>query len=88
MLKKKISIICLILLAISYSIFFLLTKEDSFYVSKVISPVEFILENNQNFFIKGVDYFDSYFSEKNKIFAEKFNLSEEESYIIGNLGKY
>lgn len=88
MLKKKISIICLILLAISYSIFFLLTKEESFYVSKVISPVEFILENNQNFFIKGVDYFDSYFSEKNKIFAEKFNLSEEEAFIIGNLGKY
>ena len=88
MLKKKISIICLILLAISYSIFFLLTKEKFLYVSKVVSPVEFILENNQKFSITGVDYFDSYFSEKNKIYAKKFNISEEEAFIIGNLGKY
>ena len=88
MLKKKISIICLILLAMSYSIFFLLTKEEFLYVNKVISPVEFILENNQKFFLKGIDYFDSYFSQKNKIYAEKFKISEEEAFIIGNLGKY
>ena len=87
-MSRKISIIILILLAICYCTYFLLTQKESSYVTKVISPTEFVLDFNKNFSIKNVDCFDAYFSEKNKILAKKFNISENEAFIIGNLGKY
>lgn len=87
-MSRKISIIILILLAICYCTYFLLTQKESSYVTKVISSTEFVLDFNKNFSIKNVDCFDAYFSEKNKILAKKFNISEKEAFIIGNLGKY
>lgn len=87
-MSRRISIIILILLAICYCTYFLLTQKESSYVTKVISSTEFVLDSDKNFSIQNVDCFDAYFSEKNKILAKKFNISENEAFIIGNLGKY
>lgn len=84
---KKISIFILIFLFIIFVIFFL-PKDNSFSVREVISPVEMILDNGNKFSLKEFDSFDDFFSDKNKFLAEKYNLSEEEAFIIGNLAKY
>lgn len=87
-MSRRISIIILILLAICYCTYFLLTQKENSYVTKVVSPTEFVLDSDKNFSIQNVNCFDDYFSEKNKTLAKKFNISENEAFIIGNLGKY
>jgi len=63
-------------------------KEKEYYVREVISPTEFILDNGEIFKVKGLESFDPYFSSRNKELASKLNLSEEEAFVTGNLGKY
>lgn len=63
-------------------------KEKEYYVREVISPTEFILDNGEIFKVKGLESFDPYFSSRNKELASKLNLSEEDAFVTGNLGKY
>jgi len=85
--SKIISIIIIILLFILFLIF-LYPREQEYFVKEIISPVEIVLENGDVFKFKDLETFDAEFSHKNKILAEKTGLSEEEAFIIGNLGKY
>ena len=84
---KKISIILLFLLFITFAVFFL-QSDRSFRVSEVISPVEIMLEEGGVYKIDGLETFDSHFTRKNKILAQNLGISEEEAFILGNLGKY
>lgn len=63
-------------------------KEKEYYVREVISPTEFILDNGEIFKVKGLESLDPYFSSRNKELASKLNLSEEDAFVTGNLGKY
>ena len=69
MLKKKISIAFIIILFLFTSIF--IAPHDKFYrVDEVLSPNEFIIEGKYHK-LDGIETFDSTFSQKNKILAEK-----------------
>lgn len=59
----------------------------SYHVDEVISPKEFVL-NGENIKYDEFDCFDSKFTKHNEILAEKFNITEAEAFIFGNLGKY
>lgn len=87
MRRKIVCIIILIFLFVLFLIF-LHPKEKEYYVREVISPTEFILDNGEIFKVKGLESFDPYFSSRNKELASKLNLSEEEAFVTGNLGKY
>ena len=82
---KKISIFILVFAFIIFGIF---PKENFCYVKEVLSPLEIVLDNGSIFNLNGVETFDSSFTERNKKLAEKFGLSEEEAFILGNLARY
>lgn len=84
---KKISIAVLILLFFVVVLFLSLNSKE-YRVTDVISPVEIVLDKDRVYKIDGFDCFDSHFTEKNKILSEKLGISENEAFIIGNLGKY
>lgn len=84
---KKISIFILILMFLIFGIVFY-PREKECSVKEVLSPVEIVLDNGENFYIKDVETFDGYYSEKNRILAEKFGITEEEAFISGNFAKY
>ena len=87
MRRKIVCIIILIFLFVLFLIF-LHPKEKEYYVREVISPTEFILDNGEIFKVKGLESLDPYFSSRNKELASKLNLSEEDAFVTGNLGKY
>lgn len=85
-MKKNICILLIGLFFIIMSLFF--AKNDELYrVKKVISPLNIVL-NKYNFELRDLDCFDSVFSEKNKQLSSSLGISEEEAFILGNLGKY
>ncbi len=86
MLKKKISAIFIICIFILSSIF-LIPQDKNYRVQEVLSPVEFALETGV-FKYDDLDSFDSKFTQKNKILAQKLNITEQEAFVFGNLGNY
>ena len=84
---KKISIAVLILLFFIYTWFFVLGNKE-YYVKEILSPVEILLDNGKTYKISDAETFDSYFSQKNAKLSSKLGISEEEAFILGNLGKY
>lgn len=86
MLKKNLSIIFIVILFI-LSALFIVPHDKVYKVDNVISPVSFII-NGEKFELNDVDCFDDRFTLKNKQLAKKLNITEEEAFIFGNLGKY
>lgn len=85
-MKRKISALIIGIIFIIFSLLFI--KSDNMYtVKNVLSPTSIIL-NNGEFKIADFDCFDCNFSDKNRYLAKKLNITEEEAFIIGNLGKY
>ena len=84
---KKISIAVLILLFFIYTWFFVLGNKE-YYVKEILSPVEILLDNGKTYKISDAETFDSYFSQKNAKLSSELGISEEEAFILGNLGKY
>ena len=84
---KKISIAVLILLFVIYTCFFVLGNKE-YYVKEVLSPAEILLDNGRTYKIFDAETFDANFSQKNERLASKLGISEEEAFILGNLGKY
>jgi len=85
MIKTKlyIFIICIIFLLTAL----LFTPVEKRYrVTDVISPLEINL-GSEIYRIKDYDCFDCQFTEKNKKLSEILNISEDEAFILGNLGK-
>ena len=86
MLKKILSVLFLLML---FLVNFLLSpKDDNIRIKEVISPSEFLLYSGEKISLNNIDFFDSYYSGKNREFAEKLNISEDQAFIIGNLSKY
>ena len=81
---------CILFIIISFvAVPFLFSKYDSEYkVSSVISPVIIELDGKKLVNLDEFDCFDANYTEKNKILADKLNISEKEAFIMGNLGKY
>ena len=84
---KKISVLILIILFVVFILIFC-PKNKYFYVAEIVSPVEIILNNGEKILLDDVETFDASFSEKNKRFATKLNITEEDAFILGNLAKY
>lgn len=87
MLKKILSISFVVIFFI-LGLIFLVPKDNEYKVIEVNSPGDFVLDSGIN--IKFNDYttFDSWFTERNKSIAANLSISEEEAFILGNLGKY
>ena len=87
--KTNLSII---LLLIMFFIFFVLNiifnNENTKTISKIVSPIEFIMDDKENIKLNDIDIFDSDYTIHNKELAEIIGISEDEAFIIGNLGKY
>ena len=86
MLKKKLSITFIIIMFIVSFVLFV-PHEKTYKVEDVISPIDIVLENG-NFKINDFDCFDSFYSDKNKKLSKELGISEDEGFVLGNLGKY
>ena len=86
MLKKSLSIVFIILMFVLSTVF-LIPHDKTYKVDDVISPVSFIL-NGEEFVFKDITAFDSEYSTKNSQLAKQLNITEEEAFILGHLGKY
>ena len=86
---KFVCITTLILMFLTFLIFFYtVSNKNEQTITKVISPVEFIFENNEVYKIVGFDTFSSEYTDKNKNLARTINISEDEAFILGNIGTY
>lgn len=85
-MAKKIFLLFLSILFITIALIF--NCNDKMYkVKKIESPIRINL-GKVEFQLKGYDCFDSKFTDKNKNLANHLNITEEEAFILGNLGKY
>ena len=84
---KKISIFILITLFAVFSLLFL-PKNKYYRVDGIVSPSEIILNNGEKVILPDIETFDADFTEKNQILAEKFNITEEEAFVLGNFAIY
>ena len=90
-MKFSNKLFCITLLLVFFCAFlilhFRLLNIDEHRVEKIISPVEIILDKG-TFSIDGLETFDSFYSEKNNRLAKDLGITEDEAFILGNLGKY
>ena len=85
-MNKKFSILIIGFIFILTSLIF--ANNDKVYkVSNVISPKRIVIGDLELSF-KDLDCFDTKFTDKNKELAKNLKISEEEAFIMGNLGKY
>ena len=91
-MKVYIKIICVMLVALMFFGFVIYLVQSSInreqYLSKVISPIEFILEDGGGLKFGAYTVFNSGYSDENAKLAKKFGISEDEAFIIGNFGQY
>lgn len=87
-MRRKIRCIVIILIFFILFLKFLYPEEQSYYVREVISPLNVVLDNGRNFKINGYETFGPVFCKRNAELAKHFNLTEEEAFVIGKLGKY
>ena len=87
-MRRKIGCITVIIILFILFLVYLYPKEEEYYVSSIISPLEIILNTGETFKLNYYDTFDAAFSERNHELASMFGLSEEEAFVIGKLGKY
>lgn len=86
MFKKYLIIGFLILL---YIMLFLFIPQDKGYiVCSITSPLDIKLCDGNVFTSKKFQTFDDLYTEKNKKYAQLFNISNDEAFILGNFGKY
>ncbi len=87
MLKKILSIAFIVILFI-FGTIFLVPKDIEYKVIEVNSPINFVLDSGINIKFNNYETFDSEFTVRNKVLADKMSITEEEAFILGNLGKY
>ena len=66
---------------------FLFNNQGEYTVTKVISPAEFVLDNTKTYNLN-ITTPDSDYTDKNIALANALNMTEDETFILGNLGKY
>ena len=86
MLKKIVSILFIIVLFILSFIFFI-PHNKNYRVVEIHSPCDLKIDKT-NFVIDDLTCFDTTFTVKNKELAETLKITEEEAFVLGNLGKY
>ena len=87
--KKLVCIVILVIFFITFLVLdFLCNNHGEFVVQKVISPIEFILNNNKVYKITSIQTFDPDYTQNNRILSQKLGINEDEAFILGNLGKY
>ena len=88
-LKKKI--ICIVVLSIMFFTFLIFNivfnNQKGRTIIKVLSPIEFILDDNEKFVLE-VQVFDSDYTDLNRELAKKLSITEDEAVVLGNFGKY
>ena len=67
---------------------FVYGNHDENTVTRVLSPIEFRLDDDKTFKLQGVETFDADYTLKNKELVQKLNMTEDEGFILGNFGKY
>ena len=87
MLKKILSISLIVLLFI-LALFFLIPRNNEYKVISIKSPDMPVLDSGEIFSLKDYTSFDPDFTQRNKELASELSISEEEAFILGNLGKY
>lgn len=87
MLKKKLSIIFIIVLFLLSLIIFI-PHNKTYRVVDIITPTKILLNNNQIIEFEGIETFDPYYTKKNQILAKQLKISEKEAFIMGNISKY
>jgi len=85
MLKKKISVVFLAILFVSIILF--QPHDKTYQVLEVKSSLDFVLDKG-NFRISELEAFEPSFSQHNKNLAKRFELTETEAFLLGNLSKY
>ena len=89
-LKKKV--FCIVFLSIMFAAFlifnFLYNNQGENTVVKVISPVEFELDDGKIFKLHNIETFDADYTRKNAEYAKALNMTEDEAFIFGNFAKY
>ena len=87
--KKKFCIIFLVIMFFAFLILnFLFNNQDESYVKEVLSPTEFVLKNGEKYVLTDISVFDADYTDKNKEQAKVMNITEDEAFILGNLGRY
>ena len=85
-MNKKFCILIIGFIFVATSLMF--ARNDKIYkVSDIISPKIVVMGNSELVFNE-LDCFDTKYTDKNKALAEKLNITEDEAFIMGNLGKY
>ena len=88
-LNKKICIIFLIVAFCVFAVISLFRYNIGGCVANVIiSPVEISLSSGKNFKLNGYETFDSDYTEHNSELSQKLEITEDEAFVLGNLGKY
>ena len=89
-LNKKI--LCIVFLSIMFLafliVYFVCSNIGEQVVTKVNSPVDFILEENKTFKLANVKTFDCDYTENNIKLSTPLNITENEAFIFGCFGKY
>ncbi|MCQ2753720.1 MAG: hypothetical protein MJ231_01585 [bacterium] len=87
MLKKKLSYVSIIILLFFICIFFFIPNDKLYKVENVLSPTEFIIDG-KSVILKDFNCLDSVYSVNNKNMARELGISEDEAFVLGNLGTY
>ena len=89
-LNKKI--LCIVFLSIMFFAFavlhFICSNIGEQVVTKVNSPVDFILDDNRLFKFESVKTFDCDYTENNIKLSKLLNMTEDEAFTFGCFGKY
>lgn len=86
-MKKKIGVLILTSALITFGFFFY-PKGDEFSVKEAVTPTNITLDSGEQFQLEGIGTFDSFYSQGNRMLAQRLGISEDEAFIIGNLAKY
>ena len=79
----------LIILCVLFSVWYgIYTNENTSNIENVVSPIEIKLKSGENFYLKNFKTFDCGYTSNNKQLASALNLTNDEAFILGCLGKY
>jgi len=87
--KSILSILILLAMFLVYIAYYfsqVYQKEST--VKKVISPIEFMLNDGNVINLTGYNTFDDDYTQKNTELSKILKISETEAFLLGNFGKY
>ena len=87
--KKILCIVTVSIMFITFLVFHLVFNNYAEQVvTSVISPTDIVLDNKQEFKLNNLDTFTPDYTEENKCLAKSLGMTDDEAFILGNLGKY